>query len=361
MLIESDDFNPSFVGCPTALKKTLDKAIKLHENHNIEEQIKAGLLFFNLGMNFYKLSMWMCSDYIPLYGFAGDCFKSAGDLFSKTGKSIRLSMFSYGRAGHCYRAGNECSHSWYCFFRSYEIAKKLKDIDLIKYYCSEAWKMVTDNWLIGTLFDERKQSFFKNFLLRIDGYDFQWLVWYLLIKSDFKAEVIKQTHDGGIDIIGSYCEKDLLKRMDIIVQCKNPENKNKKVPVTSIREIIGVYQLQKKRPNKIMFFTTTDFTKDAKSAAENSNLPILLVNADGFLEMLKDVYEFEVFSDDANIEHEEKNLLEMAGFERSFIDKMYEFQKNRSAVGTFIKVEDTPLKARMAFTDSKKFSKIFYK
>lgn len=53
------------------------------------------------------------------------------------------------------------------------------------------------------------------FILRLDRYDFQWLIWFLLQKKNFEVEVAKRTREGGVDLIGSYNDKEWLIRKKI--------------------------------------------------------------------------------------------------------------------------------------------------
>src|SRR5438093_2934130 len=208
MMQSSDDFTPTFIGCPAPLRDLLSEAQKLMKSEVSVVRGPASNRFFSMGIQLYALSRWLCNDYSPLYEFCGDCFKSAADTvltvdtdYLPVVQKKRLAMFWYGRAGHAYRATQFWSRSTYCFFRAYETAIELKDKNLTEYFASEGWKTVTDRWLfLPRVFGYRETELeLDEFILRLNGYDFQWLIWFLLQSKKFEIEVTKQTRDGGID------------------------------------------------------------------------------------------------------------------------------------------------------------------
>lgn len=346
MMRPSDDFATSFAGCPLDLREHLSEALELQQNKIPEARGTACLHFFTMGIQLYGLSRWMCNDYIPLYQFSGDCFKNAAGTILTVDplpnrQKARLAMFWYGRAGHAYRASNALPWATYCFFRAYEIAIGQNDVDLTKYFANEGWKCVADQWLLlPQVFGYQENEWsLDEFILRLDGYDFQWLIWFLLQKKNFEVEVAKRTRDGGIDLTGTYNDKEWLIRKKIIVQCKNPTNKRKKTTVSTVREMIGVYHLEQKRPNEMMLVTTTDFTAEARLVASDSGVPLILINKEKLFELLKSVYEVEVFSDDAPIDTEEKGILLSMGVKDEFLSRLYERQNEVSQVGYFIALD----------------------
>ena len=253
----------------------------------------------------------------------------------------RLALFWYGRAGHSYRASNELSNSTYCFFKAYEIALQQKDLILTKYYAAEGWKTVTDRWLllpqvIGCSDSELE---IDDFILRLDGYDFQWLVRFLLHKKNLEIEVCQRTRDGGIDLIGSYQDKEWGIRRNLIVQCKNPKNKRNKVGVSSVREMLGAYHLQNPVPDEVILVTTTDFTSEARQAATNSNVPVIMVNKERLFDLLKDVYQPEVYSEDAQTTSEERGILIATGVKEDFLNRLYTRQEEVSVFGYFMSID----------------------
>lgn len=348
MMTQSDDFPVDFDGCPHPLRDLLKEALMLREANWPGDRGIACNMLFSLGIQLYGLSRWMCNDYAALYDFCGDCFKTAAADILTINKGWlgekernRLAMFWFGRAGHAYRATNTLSRSTYCFFRAYEIALRSSDAASIKYFTVEGWKTVTDRWLfLPKVYGYReKELSLDDFLLRLDGYDFQWLIWFLLQQKNFRIEVTKRTRDGGIDLIGSYHDKEWLIQKQLIVQCKNPRNKSRKISVSTVREMLGVYHLQQPRPDEIMLVTTTDFTAEAKNAATMSGAPIILVNKDKLFELLKDVYETVPFSEDPSIDKEERTILISTGMKKRLLGQLYRRQREISRFGYFIKID----------------------
>lgn len=347
MIQSSDNFQPSFSGCPTPLRELLEEAIALSKQTVPRKRVLSSVKFFTMGIQLYGLSRWMCNDYIPVYGFSGDCFKLAADVlltaevdFLSDRNNCRLALYWYGRAGHCYRASNDLAASTYCFFTAYELALQQKDIVLTKYYAAEGWKTVTDRWLLLPhdlgLEDALE---IDDFILRLDGYDFQWLVWFVLHKKQFEVEVGKRTRDGGIDLVGFYEDTAWSTKKQLIVQCKNPQNKKKKVGVSTVREMLGVCHLQTQRPDELMLVTTTDFTSEAKQAATDSPVPIILVNKTKLFELLKEVYEPEVFSEDAQTRSDERAILLGIGMREEFLNRLYERQEQVSVFPYFMNID----------------------
>ncbi len=95
MLVETDDFNPRFEPCPPELMKSTARAQLIvlaacgHQRKGlppdeeiVHHLIDASVYLFIVGLQFYGMSGWLCSDYIPVYRLSGDSFKTAADGFA---------------------------------------------------------------------------------------------------------------------------------------------------------------------------------------------------------------------------------------------------------------------------------------
>jgi hypothetical protein len=346
MLIASDDWIPSFVGCPSAFRSSLDKA-RAHANSSEEcMRVRGATSLFCLGMNFFELSRWMCNDYIPLYSFGGDCFKVASDIFFGVEDLRRLAVFSANKAGHCYRAGNELARSGFCFFRAYDFAKVIGDTSHLTYFCRESWKTVTDRWLSPFAYSTAPGNAgpsFEDMLLRMDGYDFQWLTYFIFHQRGFQVQVNQLSKDGGIDLIGTLQSGST--SSSVYIQCKNPQVKTKRIPVATIREMLGACHIHSEKPDEIIIVTTTSFTTDAIDAATRCDIKTTLVDVSGIAAMIQEAYEMETFSDALPSTREEKRLLVGSGLLKArFVVAMYRHQRSRSTWPYFVDVDtDIPM------------------
>lgn len=116
----------------------------------------------------------------------------------------------------------------------------------------------------------------------IDGYEFEEVVSLLLKKIGFEVEQTSLSGDGGIDII-AYDNRPIFKGK-YIIQCKNW---NTSVGQPQIRDLYGV--VVSEQANKGILITTSSFTKQAISFAENKNLE--LIDYKGISSLL---YEFNI-------------------------------------------------------------------
>ncbi len=119
----------------------------------------------------------------------------------------------------------------------------------------------------------------------------------------------------------------------MIVQCKNPRRRNKKVAASQIKELLGVHVIH--RTDRLMFFTTTDFSAAALKTAKASCLDIELINRSQIFERLRNVYRLEVSSMDiVDRELEERTgILEAAkgsGMSTDLVNRSYEHQQRVS-------------------------------
>ena len=352
MVIGSDDWTPGFTACPSALRSSLDEALARANSSEERLKIWGATELFCMGMNFFELSGWMCSDYIPLYAFGGDCFKLASDIFLEVEDLRRLAMFSANKAGHCYRAGNELARSGFCFFRAYDFAKVTGDACHLSYFCRESWKTVADRWLSPYAYMADSGNIgpsFEDMLLRMDGYDFQWLTYFILHQRGFQMQVNRLSNDGGIDLVGTFQSRPGSSMSTVYVQCKNPQVKTKKIPVATIREMLGACHIHPEKPDEIIIITTTSFTTAAIEVATHCDIKTTLVDVSGIASLVQETYEMEAISDALPSTREEKRLLVGRGLLKPrFVTAMYQQQLRRSRFPYFIEVDkNIPMRAEL--------------
>lgn len=94
-----------------------------------------------------------------------------------------------------------------------------------------------------------------------------------------EGEVTGKTGDRGIDGI---IYRDELRLEIILIQAKRYDEK--KVTASDIRDFAGA--LDSKRTNKGVFFTTSDFTEDAKKESLESTKNIQLINGEKLVELM---------------------------------------------------------------------------
>jgi hypothetical protein len=321
MFKESDNFICSFKPCPPELVDVFAKAQKVVSDSlaerkirpksvlNVEQLNAATVTLFGTGLQFYGAQSFMCSDLIPLYGLTGDAFKTAGDGFALSRETWLLAMYSYARAGCCYWAANERFRSAYAFFRALKLSLSLHRKDLAKHFCSQGWQVIVYEWLLELSPPEERLTP-DNIFLELSGYEFQWLVWHILREDKFEVEVAKPTHDGGIDLFGTIDDGYATQR--ILIQCKNPRKRGRNVGASAIRDLLGVYALHK--PDRLMFFSSTDFTDSAVKTAKTLPVRLDLVNRSCILKKLKSVRRSDLFIDDIPVrdDEERKEVIEFA-------------------------------------------------
>lgn len=121
----------------------------------------------------------------------------------------------------------------------------------------------------------------KEVFLDIDYLDFEKLVSKLYESLEYKVELTKKSHDGGIDII---CRSNKpLEKEVILVQCKRRHEK--KITVKEIRDLYGAVSGEK--ATKGTYVSSTGFTKDAIIFADK-NPSLELINGEYLIQLLNE-------------------------------------------------------------------------
>ncbi|MDB2105972.1 restriction endonuclease [Clostridium paraputrificum] len=153
----------------------------------------------------------------------------------------------------------------------------------------------------------------------IDGYEFEEVVSLLLKKIGFEVEQTSLSGDGGIDII-AYDNRPIFKGK-YIIQCKNWTTS---VGQPQIRDLYGV--VVSEQANKGILITTSSFTKQAISFAENKNLE--LIDYKGISSLL---YEFNITLHPEKCNVEEVKFYDLENFNKQkylFIKQKINENKN---------------------------------
>lgn len=113
---------------------------------------------------------------------------------------------------------------------------------------------------------------------KMNGSQFEDFVGYIFKDLGIKAKATPKTRDGGKDFI--------LKTKDgtVYVEVKRYSSKNL-ISSPTVLKLLG--SAVSDGVAKCLFITTSRFTKDAINLAENSKIPIELIDIDGFLDMCK--------------------------------------------------------------------------
>lgn len=117
-------------------------------------------------------------------------------------------------------------------------------------------------------------SFNLESLQSLDPIDFENLVKALLIKMGFSATTTKTTGDGGIDIIA--INEQPIVGGKYVIQCKRYTTGNN-VGEPAIRELFGIMHAE--NANKGILITTSDFSKQAITFAQDKAIELINVNA----------------------------------------------------------------------------------
>jgi restriction system protein len=118
---------------------------------------------------------------------------------------------------------------------------------------------------------------------KLEPYAFQDLVAAVLRAMNLRATSKRPGPDRGVDIL-AHLDALGLARPRIKVQVKH-----RKEPVSGpeMRSFIGAL----KEGDNGLYVSTGSFTKDAETEAQQSHVPITLLDRDGFLELLLEHYE----------------------------------------------------------------------
>ncbi|MEM9543917.1 MAG: restriction endonuclease [Cyanobacteria bacterium P01_E01_bin.42] len=120
----------------------------------------------------------------------------------------------------------------------------------------------------------------QNTLYNLESGQFENVCAKLYQDMGYHVEITQPTRDGGIDII---CRKDEKgEKNKLLVQCKRCKNK-KKIGIGDIRELLGIVSNEK--ATKGFFITTSDFSPDCYSFAENNDR-IELINCVDFIRLM---------------------------------------------------------------------------
>lgn len=102
----------------------------------------------------------------------------------------------------------------------------------------------------------------------VDPKEFERLIKNLLQKMGFIAEVTKDSHDGGIDVIA--LSNNPITGGRIIVQCKRRKDT---IPVEIIRDLYGA--LTHERANKGILIATSNFSYDCEKFADGKPIELI--------------------------------------------------------------------------------------
>lgn len=127
-----------------------------------------------------------------------------------------------------------------------------------------------------------ESPFSKEFLNKIDPYEFEYIVESLYHERGYQTKMTKKTHDGGIDIIAFRNEPGL--KENLAIQCKKTKNN---VPVLFVRSLHGV--VSKSNYTKGVFIATSEYTPGSrKHAHETGNIE--LINLSDFHKMMNESF-----------------------------------------------------------------------
>jgi len=122
-------------------------------------------------------------------------------------------------------------------------------------------------------------------LKNLDPVGFERLCQRLLREAGFqKVVVTKRSRDGGIDGEG-ILEVNKLLNFKVMFQCKR-HKENNAITSEMIQQFKGA--LDTTRTDKGIYITTSRFTKDAKSIAEQGSIPIQLVDGEMLVSMFEE-------------------------------------------------------------------------
>ena len=124
----------------------------------------------------------------------------------------------------------------------------------------------------------------KDKIVRLDDQEMEELLAGLLRAMGFKATVSPVGPDRGVDVIAS---PDGLGLQEPRIKAEVKHRKNTQIGSQDIRSFIGALRAG----DRGIYLSTGGFTREAKYEAERSNIPLTLLDLDGFARLIETHYD----------------------------------------------------------------------